>query len=262
MTHNRHKITSVTTWIAGMVAVAVTLLLPLGYFAVSYQYLSGSLRTEAEITSHLVTEVINANPELWQYEQIRLEELLARRMRNSNGETRCILDLRQRLVAENGRILNPPSIASGFNLMDAGTAVGRLEIRTSLRPLLLRSALVALVGLFCGVMIFVTLRVLPLRAVALAEKSLRKSEAELTDKVALLEAALVKVKQLEGIIPICMYCKKIRDDKESWQQMEGYISQHSEAQFSHGICPECYTKVSGDYLKELENMEDELHSKR
>lgn len=55
-----------------------------------------------------------------------------------------------------------------------------------------------------------------------------------------LEAALARVKQLEGIIPICMYCKKIRDDRDSWHQLERYISEHSEAMFSHGICPECF----------------------
>ena len=54
-----------------------------------------------------------------------------------------------------------------------------------------------------------------------------------------LEAALARVKQLEGIIPICMYCKKIRDDQQSWQQLESYISNHSEARFSHGMCPQC-----------------------
>lgn len=54
-----------------------------------------------------------------------------------------------------------------------------------------------------------------------------------------LEAALGRVKLLEGIIPICMYCKKIRDDLNSWHQLEKYISEHSEAMFSHGICPEC-----------------------
>lgn len=54
-----------------------------------------------------------------------------------------------------------------------------------------------------------------------------------------LEAALFKVKQLEGVIPICMYCKKIRDDLNDWQQLESYISKHSEAIFSHGICPHC-----------------------
>jgi hypothetical protein len=52
-----------------------------------------------------------------------------------------------------------------------------------------------------------------------------------------------QVKRLEGIIPICMYCKKIRDDKKSWQQLEQYISEHSEAMFSHGVCPECSKKL-------------------
>jgi hypothetical protein len=51
---------------------------------------------------------------------------------------------------------------------------------------------------------------------------------------------LSRVKQLEGIIPICSYCKKIRNDANLWDQMEVYISNHSEALFSHGICPECY----------------------
>ena len=54
-----------------------------------------------------------------------------------------------------------------------------------------------------------------------------------------LEVALSRIKQLEGIIPICMYCKKIRDDQQSWHQLETYISNHSEALFSHGVCPHC-----------------------
>jgi hypothetical protein len=59
----------------------------------------------------------------------------------------------------------------------------------------------------------------------------------------MLREAQAKVKHLEGIIPICMYCKKIRDDMESWQQLEQYITEHSEALFSHGICPECFGKA-------------------
>jgi PAS domain S-box-containing protein len=68
-------------------------------------------------------------------------------------------------------------------------------------------------------------------------------ETRLKLKVVELEEALAKVKLLEGIIPICMYCKKIRDDKESWHQMERYISEHSAAHFSHGICPDCFSKA-------------------
>lgn len=248
--HDRRQITRITTWIAGLVAVAVALLLPLGYFTVSYQYLSGSLAAEAELTSHSISGLINVHPDVWQYEQVRLEELLEQRLRNSHGETRRILDLRSNLVAENGERLKPPLVTRRFNLIDAGVPVGTLEISTSLFSLLFRSALVALLGLSCGVAIFVTLRVLPLRAVDVAEKSLRESKAELTEKVAQLEAALVKVKQLEGIIPICMYCKKIRNDQESWEQMEAYIMEHSEAHFSHGICPECFKKASAEVMNE------------
>jgi PAS domain S-box-containing protein len=84
----------------------------------------------------------------------------------------------------------------------------------------------------------------PAVQVILRDITLRKRlQEELTEKVAQLEAALVKVKQLEGIIPICMYCKKIRDDRESWHQLESYITEHSEALFSHGICPECFEKA-------------------
>ena len=54
-----------------------------------------------------------------------------------------------------------------------------------------------------------------------------------------LEAALALIRKLEGIIPICMYCKKIRDDQNGWNQLEQYIAEHSESRFSHGICPHC-----------------------
>jgi DNA-binding response OmpR family regulator len=62
----------------------------------------------------------------------------------------------------------------------------------------------------------------------------------LVDRVNALEEALTRVKHLQGLLPICSYCKKIRDDRNYWQQVESYISEHSEAQFSHSICPECY----------------------
>ncbi len=57
------------------------------------------------------------------------------------------------------------------------------------------------------------------------------------------ERTLSKVKILNGLLPICTSCKKIRDDKGYWEQIESYISQHSEADFSHGICPDCVKKL-------------------
>jgi hypothetical protein len=54
-----------------------------------------------------------------------------------------------------------------------------------------------------------------------------------------LEAASAQVRQLEGIIPICMYCKKIRDDRQAWHALDEYVASHSGARFSHGVCPDC-----------------------
>jgi DNA-binding NtrC family response regulator len=82
----------------------------------------------------------------------------------------------------------------------------------------------------------------------------RQAEEDRERLILELKEALSKVKQLEGIIPICSYCKKIRDDKESWQQMESYITEHSEALFSHGICPECFTRVSNENLEKIEKL--------
>lgn len=74
-------------------------------------------------------------------------------------------------------------------------------------------------------------------------------ENSLADRIEELEEALATIKSLKGLIPICAYCKKIRNDGDYWQQLEIYISEHSDAEFSHGICPDCYD----DHLKgELE----------
>jgi phosphoserine phosphatase RsbU/P len=78
-----------------------------------------------------------------------------------------------------------------------------------------------------------------------------KLQAELAQRIKELEAALDQVNQLEGILPICSYCKKIRDDKDYWQQIESYIEDHSEALFTHSICPDCYQSRVEPELAEL-----------
>jgi DNA-binding response OmpR family regulator len=71
-------------------------------------------------------------------------------------------------------------------------------------------------------------------------------QQKLAERVAELQDALSNVKQLRGLLPICSYCKRIRGDDQYWQQVEGYIADHSEAQFSHGICPSCYATISAE----------------
>lgn len=77
----------------------------------------------------------------------------------------------------------------------------------------------------------------------------KQAESELKRSVQELNKAFDEIKTLRGIIPICSYCKKIRDDKGAWDILEAYICNHSEAQFSHGVCPECYKKQLDDFKK-------------
>jgi DNA-binding response OmpR family regulator len=65
-------------------------------------------------------------------------------------------------------------------------------------------------------------------------------QSRLADRVGELEEALSRIRQLRGLLPICSYCKRIRSDGDYWQQLETYISEHSDTQFSHGICPPCF----------------------
>jgi len=74
----------------------------------------------------------------------------------------------------------------------------------------------------------------------------REVEADREKLISKLQEALKKIKTLRGIIPICAACKKIRDDKGYWNQIESYIKEHSDADFSHGICPECAEKLYPD----------------
>jgi phosphoserine phosphatase RsbU/P len=71
-------------------------------------------------------------------------------------------------------------------------------------------------------------------------------QQKLAERVAELQTALSNVKQLRGLLPICSYCKRIRGDDQYWQQVDGYIAQHSDAQFSHGICPSCFATINAE----------------
>ena len=68
-------------------------------------------------------------------------------------------------------------------------------------------------------------------------------QRNLADRVRELEDAVAQIKQLQGLLPICSYCKKIRDGANYWQRVEDYISAHSDATFTHGICPNCFDRI-------------------
>jgi GAF domain-containing protein len=96
--------------------------------------------------------------------------------------------------------------------------------------------------------IFGTICVLDIKGNAYAEthkklllefKELIEAHLELLFTAASLQDALIQVQTLQGLLPICAHCKKIRDDQNNWQPLEFFISQRSGAKFSHGVCPDC-----------------------
>lgn len=76
--------------------------------------------------------------------------------------------------------------------------------------------------------------------IAMCRHEIEQEKDQLTKE---LQEALARVKLLSGLLPICAYCKKIRDDKGDWKQLETYITEHSEAMFSHGMCPDCFKQA-------------------
>ncbi len=96
-----------------------------------------------------------------------------------------------------------------------------------------------------------------LRARLQVGKRVIELQSALNKRVDELQEALRHIKTLQGILPICMHCHKIRDDHDAWQRIDTYISQHSKAEFSHGICPECYDKYYPQFKKRPPNDKSE-----
>lgn len=78
-----------------------------------------------------------------------------------------------------------------------------------------------------------------------------KAEQERDRLIEELRKVIAEIKTLRSLLPICSSCKKIRNDDGYWQQIEAYISEHSDTRFSHGICPECLQKLYGDFAAEM-----------
>lgn len=95
-----------------------------------------------------------------------------------------------------------------------------------------------------------------LRVRVQAGRRIVELQSELAARVKELQEALDHIEILQGILPICSYCKKIRDDQSYWRKLESYLAAHANVRFSHGICPECYEKYVVPMLNRLSEPED------
>ena len=89
------------------------------------------------------------------------------------------------------------------------------------------------------------------RVIAELKESQHGLEGRVEERTQQLQAALDKMEVLRGLLPICSSCKKIRDDQGYWKQVEHFVEEHTGARFSHGLCPECITKLYGKIAEEI-----------
>jgi len=167
-----------------------------------------------------------------------------------------------------GRVVKSDVVETYVPIMRDHKLIGAFEIyyditnrRQSLDSLLLRSSSF-LFAIASGLLIAVIIILFKASHATIKQKQMEEERERL---IIDLQDALAKVKTLKGMLPICSVCKKIRDDKGYWNQIEAYIRAHSGAEFSHGICPDCAKKLYGDILKEWRFSSAHtriLHSKR
>jgi PAS domain S-box-containing protein len=200
-----------TTRLASAIAVLIALPLPIVFFTLAMQANLAAMSEETRYAATNLSRLVSDNPDFWQFEETRLHEMIKDQTETSLPESRRILDVTGRVViqsfestdsdeaeadiqktepeeaaklAESFDPLRALVIMRSANLTDSGTVVGRMQVLRNIGPLLLQSALVALLGLFLGAMVLLVLRVYPVRALkrTLATLANEKERAEITLK--------------------------------------------------------------------------------
>ena len=172
-----------------VVALLIAALPPLVFFSLEYRYHDGEITSEAQINARLVSELINKNPDLWRFEQLRLEELLGYRSQNkskNNDEIREIFTSSGTSVARSEDALASPLISEQAPLFSSGRVVGTLHVTRSLRPLIIEVAIIAVISIMLGMGVFFIINTIPLRA-------LRRAFADLEDEK---ERALITLQSI------------------------------------------------------------------
>ncbi|HSH91028.1 MAG TPA: ATP-binding protein, partial [Ramlibacter sp.] len=167
----------VLSFIASVIAAFVAVLVPLGYYTVNYKSDLAEIRTEIEVTATALSAVTNANPKAWQFEQPRLEDLLAKRPWSREREVRTLLDTSGQVVAESRDPIRGPLLELREEVHDATGKVATVVIARSLRGLIEETVLLAMLGVVLAAAAFVSLRILPMRLLKNAAEEKSRQQA-------------------------------------------------------------------------------------
>ena len=176
------RLSHVIGWLAGIVAVAAALGLPAVYFAIGYNSIASSLRTEAEACSRELNRIASANPDMWEFESVRIMGVIEQRFEEQAGDSRRVLDSGGNLVAATVEPVPWPALVRSHLIRESGQPVGTIEVSRTLRPLILHTGLFVLLGVFVGIAVYLVLWILPMVALrrALGQLAREKERAQVT----------------------------------------------------------------------------------
>ncbi len=184
--------------IFGIASIAV----PLGYFFVSYQYVSGNLQNEAQEKSAILSKTITENANAWEYMQTRYSGYLMERPWSGEKEMRRILNNNNRVVAESNDNISRPYIMRSAELFDSGKVVGKIYIYRSMMPVLVNTFWIVLLALPASVLAFIVLRSFVERIILRAEVYLDESEKNFRDFV-FAQPSPILLLDTQGNILLC-----------------------------------------------------------
>jgi signal transduction histidine kinase len=176
---------------AAAIALVVALALPLAFFVTSYRLQRAIVETESQITAGVASQIIATNPGCWRFQEARLQELLARRAPDGVAEIRRVVDLDGKTVAASGGSIPGPLLWRSADLMDSGSKVAEIRIGRSLRSLWYQTGAVAAGAVGLATLIFIMMRLLPLRA-------LNRAQEQNLELIAALEKQVAEVKAAES----------------------------------------------------------------
>ena len=191
---------NVVNTIGLVVAITTAVALPSGYLAITYGNATEELAFKARLNASRIAQYVYSHDVMWQYQQLRISELLRLPHDAEQPIRQSVYDNTQELVLEEGDSLAAPTVARVAPITVRGAAVGRVEIATSLQPILFSTALVALLSALLGFAIYYAIRSLPLRVLDRTLGALHDAERSLATQNGRLDTALTNMAQ-----GLCMF---------------------------------------------------------
>ena len=172
----------VIRWLAGIVAVVAALGLPAVYFAIGYKSMSSALRIEVEACSREMNRIASANPDMWEFETVRIMGVLEQRFDVHADDSRRVLDVGGNVIAATVEPVPRPALVRSRPILESGRPVGAIEVSRTLRPLILNTGFFLLLGDLLGIAVYLVLWILPMAALrrALGQLAREKERAQVT----------------------------------------------------------------------------------